>query len=100
MCALVNGKGMRLTDVACVFIDGAPRPGLSANAIDPESIEAVEMYASNAERSGTVATRWPRNQPCGDTGLPAGYKTRSADPMGGRQANSEVVHWIVIWLKH
>lgn len=91
-------KGLRLTDVACVFVDGIPRPGLSANAIDPEEVEAVELYAATSERSGTLKDRWPKSEECADTGLPKGYQSRATN--GRRQPVSEVVRWIVIWLKH
>jgi hypothetical protein len=93
-----NAKSLHFTDVACVFVDGMPRPGLSANAVDAESVEAVEVYTATSERSGTLAERWPRNMPCSTTGAPA--VTQAKIQPGGRAAPSDIVRWIVIWLKH
>lgn len=93
-----NAKSLRFTDFACVFVDGMPRPGLSANAIDAQAVEAVEVYTATSERSGTLAERWPRNVPCSTTGSPAA--TLPKIQPGVRPAPSDVVRWIVIWLKH
>jgi Carboxypeptidase regulatory-like domain len=93
-----SAKSLRFTDVACVFVDGAPRPGLSANAVAAEDVEAVEVYTGDAERSGTLAERWPKNVPCGNTGAP--HATERKITPGGRDAPSDIVRWIVIWLKH
>jgi len=81
-------KSLRMGPTACVFVDGNPRVGYSINAIDPREVEAIELYAGNAEASGTLARRWPRSAPCGDTGMP--FVTPGND----------VVNWVVIWLKH
>jgi hypothetical protein len=79
--------GLRFSDVACVFVDGIPRPGVSLLGIDAAGVETVEVYAAGADRSGTLATNWPRGALCPFTGLPRTTNT----------ANS-VVRWVVIWL--
>jgi hypothetical protein len=90
-----GARTLRFTDEACVFVDGQPRPGLSANAIDAEDVEAVEVYSQTADRSGTLSQRWPNNAPCGDTGM-----IRAERPRGAQRRPTDVVRWIVIWLKH
>lgn len=93
---LFSRTDLRFTQEACVFVDGVPRAGLSLNSIDVRDVEAVEVYSSDAERSGTLRDRWPRQWKCGDTGMPR------ADPgRGGRRIPAvEVVRWVVIWLKN
>lgn len=90
----VTAKALRFTDRACVFVDGTPRPGLSANSISPENVEAVEVYSATSDRSGTLRQRWPMRAPCGDTGMP-----RVSAAVGGMQSSSDVVLWIAIWMK-
>ena len=94
----VNLNGLRFTDVACVYLDGKPMPGLSATPINPADVEAVEVYSSTGDRSRTLVARWPREASCGDTGM-----SRLAPPRvsnSGRSAPSDIVAYIVIWLKH
>jgi hypothetical protein len=81
-------KGLHFGRSACVFVDGRPMVGVSLSAYGPEEVEMVEVYGTDADRTRTLEQRWPRNAPCGDTGVP------SASP--GR----DVVRWVVIWLKH
>ncbi|HEY9230308.1 MAG TPA: carboxypeptidase regulatory-like domain-containing protein [Gemmatimonadaceae bacterium] len=87
---LFSSKGLRFTSEACVFVDGTPRAGLSLNAIDVRDVEAVEVYSTTSDRSGTLQERWFRQWRCGDTGFPRTNQNRADD----------VVRWIVIWLKH
>lgn len=79
---------LRFNYIACVFVDGMPKPGLSPNAIDPEEIEAVEVYGQRGDRTLTLSRRWPPRAQCGDTGMP---RISSGD---------DVVRWVVIWLRH
>ena len=92
--------GLLFTDEACVFVDGVPRPGLSAHSIDVSRVESVEVYSASGDRSGTLRDRWPRNAPCGDTGMPRRGSARVAGPGASRQPSSTIVRWIVIWLRH
>jgi hypothetical protein len=95
-----GAKTLRFTDVACVFVDGIARAGLSLNMIDATSVEAVEVYSAAAERSGTLQLRWPKQATCGDTGLPrATDRFAGARPAGGRDTQSDIVRWVVVWLK-
>lgn len=91
-------NGLRFTDIACVFLDGVPSPGLSANTIDPMEVEAIEVYSSSGDRSGNLSKRWPRGAACGDTGYPRVSAPRSGNSR--RSAPSDVAIFIVIWLRH
>ena len=80
-------KPLRFTSFACLFVDGQPKPGTPMNAYGPREVEMVELYGSKADRTRSLAQRWPRNAPCAATGMaPAG-------------SGDDVVTWIVIWLK-
>lgn len=92
-------KVLRFSDDACVFLDGTPRPRLSADAISASEVEAVEVYSATAERSGTLAERWPKHAPCGSTGMGFASQARGPRAPGSRPPQSDVVRWIVIWLK-
>ena len=91
-------NGLRLTDFACVFVDGLPKPGFSANNVDPADVEAVEAYSITGDRSGNLSARWPRGAECGDTGYPRASAPRSGSR--GRSAPSDIANFIVIWLRH
>jgi hypothetical protein len=81
-------RGLKLSSTACVFVDGRPMPGFSMNAYGPDDVEMVEVYGPKADRTRNLTQRWPRNAPCGDTGMP------------GSAPGEDVVQWVVIWLKH
>ena len=83
-------KSLVLTDDACVFVNGEPKPGWSLDAFGVDQIEAVEVYAGRSEMSGTLGSRWPRGAVCG-SGM------RSPTPGSTRRADA--VRMIVIWLK-
>lgn len=85
-----GARPLRFSSQACLFVDGEPRAGWSPNAVDPEDIETVEVYTAASERSGTLARRWGRS-PCGDTGMPRA--------LGSPGRSSDLVQWVVIWLK-
>ncbi|MEP6835605.1 MAG: carboxypeptidase regulatory-like domain-containing protein [Gemmatimonas sp.] len=87
-------KGLRFTDVVCLFVDGIPQPGRNANAISAESVESVEAYGPTGDRSQTLSRRFPASGNCGDTGLPRVM----INPSGGPRP--DVVKWLVVWLKH
>ena len=80
-------KVLRFTDTVCVYVDGRPMPGWSLNAFEPSQIEAAEVYGDKGDATGTLARGWPRGTRCGDTG-----NSRTAP-------GSDVVRWVVIWLK-
>lgn len=77
-------------DVTCVYINGDPRPGMTAGDILADDVQAVEVYGINA-RGGTMVPRrrWQMGTFCG-TGTRQG-------PSGGRMDN--LAHVIVVWTK-
>lgn len=87
-------KGLRFTDVVCLFIDGIPQPGRSANSIQAQTVESVEAYGPDGDRSQTLANRFPKSGNCGDTGQPRGTQPPGAPP------RPDIVRWLVVWLKH
>lgn len=93
-------KALRFSDTACLFIDGQPKPGMSANIIDAADVEAVEVYTRAAERSNTLAARWPAGEPCGYTGQPRPGEGRVMLAPNQRPPQTDLVHWVVVWLKH
>lgn len=81
-------RGLRFSEFACVFVDGRPRAGLSINALDPTVVEFVEVYGPRGDRSATLLRAWPKGFPCAPTGM-----ARSAP-------GTDVVQWVVIWIRH
>lgn len=84
----VNRKGLRVSRTACVFVDGVARPGIPIDAINPETVEFVELYAGSADRSGLLARRWPPRAECGN----GGTSMRTV-------ANTQAVQYIVLWTR-
>lgn len=78
--------GLRFDEAACLYVDGLPRPGLTVYDIDPDEVEAVELYAPRAFLSQQRLRAWPRGFPCGSPGV-------RIFPGGDR------VSTIVVWLK-
>jgi hypothetical protein len=78
---------IRLGGTACVFVDGQPKPGFSIDAFDATEVEAIEAYTASSEGTGNLSRRWPRGVPCAPTGE------------GATAGGSDVIRWIVIWLK-
>lgn len=67
-------------------MDGKPKPGLSIGHIDLRDAESVEVYGGAGDLSGTLSREWPRNAPCGDTGMPQTFARASS-----------VITWVVVW---
>ena len=86
-------KGLRFSDVACLFVEGIPQPGRAINTIVAESVESIEAYGQSGDRSGNLAARFPKAGICGDTGLPRMVE------VSGAPARQDVVRYIVVWLK-
>jgi hypothetical protein len=91
-------KSLRWDFEACVYLDGYPRPGLSLNAIDPQEVEAVEVYNNDAslrpsDRTRSLLQGWPRSGVCGVTGMPSPARAHGKPP-------DDIIKWVVIWLKH
>lgn len=90
---VMTAMGLRLSNEACLFVDGTPRPGLWLNDIEISDIDMLEAYSITSDRSGTLAARWPKLAPCGFTNMP-----RALPSMSG-QRSSEIVKWVVVWMK-
>lgn len=85
-----NRKGLVIERDACVFVDGLPRPGLPLDAIDPATIEFIEVYPGGAERTGILASRWPRGGRCG----------APVDPRFKRWVpGQQVARYVVVWTR-
>jgi hypothetical protein len=100
-------KGLVLDDgIACVWVNGQPAPGVTANAIDAGDVEAVEVYGLRADLTRTL--QWPRGVPCG-TGLPpthtcgGGSSGRAVGLQRGsssaRTKRDDCVRSLVVWTK-
>lgn len=83
-----NMKGLVIERDACLFVDGLPRPGFPLDAIDPATIEFIEVYPAGAERTGVLASRWPRGAQCGIP-IPPMFKRRS----------DQIVRYVVVWTR-
>jgi hypothetical protein len=100
-------RGLLLHDnVTCIYVDGEPRPGMTAGDVLAEDVHAVEVYGINA-RGGTQAPGkpWQSGTFCG-TGTrqgPLAPMTTSADmPRGYRLPERQmdnIARVAVIWLK-
>jgi len=88
-------RGLFIGDVICVFVNGAPRPGLPLDAIPVETIEVVELYGAKDEAVKTLMFKWPGSAPCGAANRIAG---RRYEAPNGPRANA-VARWAVVWLK-
>lgn len=97
--------GMRLTDAACVYVNGEPRPLMTANDIPTDAVERVEVYGQRALLQFSGLPPWPRFAPCGNmgpvpqdaggmsrTGLQSGNSSRRIPPHNDASI-------VVIWLK-
>ena len=86
-------KNLRLGQNACVFVDGEPRPGWSADAFSVDDVIAVEVYGRRGDLTNTLGSRWPSGIPCG--GGAASPIVRLSETERKLQ-----VEMIGIWLKH
>jgi hypothetical protein len=89
---------------ACLFVDGLPRPGATLMDFAIEEIEAVEVYGAPMQRSdptGTLASRWPRNAPCGTNSRPQAAFASGRAPTTPFQLSSSAikVQFVAIWLR-
>jgi hypothetical protein len=70
--------GVRVGDVACVFVDGVARPGMPLGAVRPENVEFIEVYGSGTERTGQLGRRWPPRGECGTSDAGSARNLRRA----------------------
>ncbi len=60
---------IRMSDRACLFVNGLPRLFGTTNEYEADEIESVEVYGPRSEWTGTLARRWAEQYPkfsCGD----------------------------------
>jgi hypothetical protein len=93
-----------LDDEACLFVDGQPKPTLTAWNYSAADVEAVEVYGDRGDQSSTLLSRWPPGMPCGagSNTVPRSSSKFGLQPGGvrsGRTSRSNRVAAIVIWLK-
>ncbi len=81
----VAGRGLVVPRNACLFVNGLPRPGFTADAFRAEDVEFVEVYPAGTELTRTLAGRWPANGVCGVAG---------AGATDSRQAAQAIVVWL------
>jgi len=88
-------------DIACVYIDGDPRPGMTVGDILAADVQAVEVYGLNAKGGTEVPRRpWLLGTFCG-TGTRIGPFDRG-EILAGRRSRLDMDNWarvVVIWLK-
>jgi len=99
--ALSRGMIVR-DDITCVYIDGDPRPGMTAGDILAADVQAVEVYGINA-KGGTMVPRrpWQMGTFCG-TGNRMGPFDRGQVMRGERRSRLDMDNWVrvlVVWLK-
>ncbi len=87
----VKNSGVIMSRLACVFVDGLPRPGYPVDAIRTNAVEYVEAYPARTDLSRTLANRWPPNAPCGAPGSDA-VARRAIDSGTG-------AYYIVVWTR-
>jgi hypothetical protein len=100
-------RGLRLQDnVTCIYVDGEPRPGMTAGDVLAEDVHAVEVYGIDGRgRTQAPIKKWQMGTFCG-TGTrqgPLAPMTASADmPRGYRLPERQmdnIARVAVIWTK-
>lgn len=100
--------GLRLTDGACIYVNGEPRPLMTANDIRVADVDRVEVYGQRAFGTQfTGLSPWPAYAPCGNPDGTAyqdgiGTSRTGLQLKGQRSARlppDSDVRIIVIWLK-
>ena len=61
----IKEAGVIVSRLACVFVDGLPRPGYPVDAIRTDRVEYVEAYPVRTDLSRTLVNRWPPGAVCG-----------------------------------
>jgi hypothetical protein len=82
---VLQARGLRLGGPVCLFVDGVARPGFPLTSVMPESVEFIEIYPRSADRSQTLARRWPPRAECGPGAAPG--------------AGSGVGSYVVVWTR-
>jgi hypothetical protein len=82
----VKRRGLRLGPTVCVMVNGAPRPGLPLDAIRPEEVAAIEVYANDREVLRYLGMTWIGQ--CSETGR------KVKNPRA-----PEIIKYVVIWTR-
>ena len=105
-------KGLVLDEEACLYVDGQFKQMMTALDIDAASVEAVEVYGTGADITGTVTfrhgelpSRLPMGSYCGTSARPNGV--RQGTPLDqrfmnfgtGPRSNRARVEAVVVWLR-
>ncbi len=77
-------KGLVIDELACLYVDGLPRPFATILDFSVEEVESIEVYGRRGEWTGQLA-RWPPKIPCGNP---------NARPAPGNRAGI-----VVIWTR-
>jgi hypothetical protein len=85
-------RSLRFLDTVCLFVDGVAQPFRSMSSFAMADIELVETYTANSDAGRELQRKWPPRVGCeSPTGAPRAP--------GGVGPTSDVVRYIVIWLK-
>ncbi len=102
--------------ITCIFVNGAPKPGMTVNELSAGEVEAVEVYGLGQDYTNTLLERWPQGLPCGNGSVPLPSSSRktglqpSLHINGGRlgsvplaesarQPMDNIARAIVVWTK-
>jgi hypothetical protein len=87
----VKASGVIISRLACVFVDGLPRPSYPVDAIRTDRVEYVEAYPARTDLSRTLVNRWPPGAPCGAPG---------GDLISQRAIESGTgAYYVVVWTR-
>ncbi len=70
-------SGLVIDELACLYVDGIPRPFATIKDFDVEEIESIEAYGRGGEYTKNLAPRWPAKVPCGNPGAQAAPGNRA-----------------------
>jgi hypothetical protein len=89
-------------DLTCVYLDGVPRPGLTAADIPAAEVQAVEVYgASPSPTAIDDLAPWNPNTFCGTGRRPGAFAPSVDRPLGDRAPRTEsgdnIARFIVVW---
>ncbi len=80
--------GLRISNDACLYVNGEPRPGYPVSSILAGNVEFVEMYPAGSDLTRTLTMKWPPGGTCGNGVAPA-----------AAQRSSNQVRFVSVWLR-
>jgi hypothetical protein len=90
-------------DITCVYLDGVPRPGMTADDIMASEVQAVEVYGANPQAAVPLenVAPWNPNTFCGTGRRPGVFAAVVEGPRGARPprtvAGDNIARVIPIW---